>query len=348
MPQSMMPALVAAFLATKYSDFKWYLALLCIIGVAFAHLSLNLFDDYFDYKNAKQGDRAALEREGFRARTVKCPYLLDGTVTSKQWLLVSCIFGAIACAFGLPVLIIRGWPILIIVLIVAVFGLFYSAPPLKLGYHGFGEIIIGVIFGPLLGIGMCLGCAGEFHAGDVLVSIAWGLLVVNILYVHSIMDYDADQKSGKKTLAYLMVLLGEKLNSDRTNNEASHNFKSNEINLKLDFRYIALAAINFLPYILVIIGIIAKVLSIYYLVVLLALPWTLELFGSMIKFKADPFAPVKTKWWYGRLMYWDEIVENKVDWFMLRWYLAQKVSTIFSILCILVSIVLMILRLALM
>ncbi len=325
LPQSMMPALVAAFLATKYSDFKWYLALLCIIGVAFAHLSLNLFDDYFDYKNAKQGDRAALEREGFRARTVKCPYLLDGTVTSGQWLLVSCIFGAIACAFGLPVLIIRGLPILIIILIVAALGLFYSAPPLKLGYHGFGEIIIGVIFGPLLAIGMCLGCAGEFHAGDVLVGVAWGLLVVNILYVHSIMDYEADQKSGKKTLAYLMKKIGGKS--------------------KVDFRYVAFMAINFLPYILVILGIIAKVLSIYYLVTLLALPWTFELSKSMIKFKADPFAPVKPKWWYGRLMYWDDIVENKVDWFMLRWYLAQKVSTVFSILCILVSIVLMILKL---
>lgn len=326
LPQSVMPALVAAFLATKYSDFKWYLALLCIIGVAFAHLSLNLFDDYFDFKNAKQGDRTALEREGFRARTVKCPYLLDGTVTPSKWLLVSCVFGAIACAFGLPVLIIRGWKILVIILVVAVLGLFYSAPPLKLGYHGLGEIIIGIIFGPLLGIGMCLGCSGEFHVGDVLVSIAWGLLVVNILYVHSVLDYEADQKSGKKTFAYLMMKVGK--------------------GLKIDFRYIALAIINFLPFILVIIGIITKALSIFYLVTLLALPWTFELFKSMIDFKVDPFASVKPKWWYGRLMYWNDIVENKVDWFMLRWYLAQKANTVFSILCILVSIVLMIIRFA--
>ena len=92
LPQSMMPALVAAFLATKYSDFKWYLALISLIGVAFTHLSLNLFDDFFDYRNAQQGDRSALAREGFRAQTVKCPYLQDGTVTPKQWLFVSCLF----------------------------------------------------------------------------------------------------------------------------------------------------------------------------------------------------------------------------------------------------------------
>lgn len=138
------------------------------------------------------------------------------------------------------------------------------------------------------------------------------------------MDYDADQKSGKKTFAYLMKRIGG--------------------NSKIDFRYVALAVINFLPYVLVIIGIITKTLSIFYLVVLLALPWTFELFRSMIDFKTNPFASVEPKWWYGRLMYWDEIVENKVDWFMLRWYLAQKANTIFSILCILVSIVLLIIR----
>lgn len=320
LPQSMMPALTAAFLATKYSDFKWYLALLGIIGVAFAHLSLNLFDDYFDYHNAQQGDRSALDREGFRARTIKCPALLDGSVKPKKWLMVSCLFGAIACAFGVPVLLLRGMRILYVVSGVAVLGIFYSAPPLKLGYHGLGELIIGMIFGPALGIGMCICAAGEFHAGDVFISAAWGLLVVNILYVHSVMDYAADRKAGKKTLAWLV----------RTET----------------MRYVALALINFVPFVMIIIGVIIKIISPYYLVVLLALPWTVELFSSMLAFKKDPHGSVEKKRWYGNFMLWDDIVANKLEWFMVRWYLAQKISTAFSILCILASIVLMIIRFA--
>lgn len=129
LPQSVMPALVAAFAATKYTDFRWYLALLAILGICFAHLSLNLFDDYFDYKNAEQGDRSALAREGIRAMTAKCLPLQEGVVTAKQYCAAACIFGAVAAAFGVPILLLRGPAVLWVVLGVAVLGLFYSAPP---------------------------------------------------------------------------------------------------------------------------------------------------------------------------------------------------------------------------
>ena len=324
LPQSMMPALVAAFLATKYSDFKWYLALISMIGVAFAHLSLNLFDDLFDYRNAQQGDRSALAREGFRAQTVKCPYLQDGTVTPKQWLFVSCLFGLIACCFGVPVLILRGIRIFYIVLGVAILGIFYSAPPLKLGYHGLGEIIIGLIFGPALGIGMSIAASGEFHASEVMVSCAIGLLVINILFVHSIMDYAADQKAGKKTLAFLV--------SSHKKDE-----KDGLVNTSPG-PYITLALVNFIPFILIVAAFFLHWISAYFIVVLLALPWSVALFSSMLQFRKDPFGRIEKKWWYGRFAHWEEIKGAGIDWFMLRWYLAQKINTVFSILCILASI----------
>jgi len=326
LPQSMMPALVAVFLSTKYSDFRWYLALISLIGVAFAHLSLNLFDDYFDFKNAKQGDRSALAREGFRAQTYKCPDLQSGAVSPKQWLCACIVFGAIACACGLPVLIIRGIRILWIVLAVGILGLFYSAPPLKLGYHGLGELLIGCIFGPALGIGMSIAASGEFHASEVLISIAWGLLVVNILYVHSIMDYASDQKAGKKTLAWL---LSSKRKGLESNSKAM---------------YIALAIINFVPYVLVILGVVFKAVSPLFLIALLALPWSIELFRSMLEFKRNPFGKVTKKWWYGKLMLWDEAKKAGVEWFALRWLLAQKTDTAFSILCIIAAIVQLIIK----
>lgn len=313
LPQSMMPALVAITLAAKYSDFKWYLALLCFLGTGFAHLSLNLFDDLFDYLNAEQGDRTALAREGIRARTIKCPALQDGTVNPWQWLLASCIFGFIACCFGLPVLIIRGWSIVIVLLIVAVLGIFYSAKPLKLSYNGFGELIIGIIFGPLLGIGMCLGCSGEFHAGDVFIAVCWGLLVVNILYVHSVLDYEADMKAGKKTLAWLVH--GE-------NN-----------------KYIALAFITFVPFVLIALGAGLKLFSLWYLLGFAVLPWSIALFASMLKFKKEPFGKIEKRAWYGNFRNWELIKQAGLDWFMLRWYLAQKIDTIFCLLCIVAAMI---------
>ncbi|MBR3004777.1 MAG: prenyltransferase [Lachnospiraceae bacterium] len=318
LPQSMLPALVAAFFATKYSDFRWYLALLAIIGVAFAHLSLNLFDDYFDFKNAEQGDRSALAREGFRAMTVKCPPLVDGTVSPRKWFLVACLFALIAVCFGVPVFLIRGMRILWIVLAVAVIGLFYSAPPLKLGYHGLGELIIGGIFGPALGIGMSIAASGEFHISEVIISICLGLFVINILYVHSIMDYAADMKAGKKTLAWL-----------------AHNDT---------VRYIILAFINFAPYVFVILGVIFKVLSLYMIICVFAIPWNIALFASMLRFKKDQFAPVEWKGWYGPSSMWEEIRKAGIDWFMQRWLLARNANSVFCILCIIASIAIMIVK----
>ena len=332
LPQSMMPALVAAFLATKYSDFKWYLALLSIIGIGLAHLSLNLFDDYFDFKNAEQGDRSALVREGFRAMTAKCPPLQDGTVSPKKWLLVSCLFGFAACCFGLPVLIIRGLPVLWVVLGVAVLGLFYSAPPLKLGYHGLGELIIGLIFGPAVFIGMNLGASGEFHASEVLLSCAMGLIVVNILYVHSIMDYAADTKAEKRTLAWLVGC-----HATIPKKEGTPAPTEKQIRAGQNRQYVTLALITFIPSLLVIAAVVFGFVRPYYIVSLLALPWSIDLFRSMLAFKKDPFSPVKKKWWYGRFQMWEAIEENHLDWFMLRWLLAQKISVYFGILCIFAS-----------
>ncbi len=335
-----MPALVAAFLATKYSDFKWYLALISIIGIAFAHLSLNLFDDYFDFKNAEQGDRTALVREGFRAMTAKCPPLQDGTVSPKKWFLVSCLFGLIACCFGVPVVILQGPSVLWVVLGVAILGVFYSAPPLKLGYHGLGELIIGSIFGPGIFIGMSLAAAGEFHLSEVLLSIAMGLIVVAILYVHSIMDYAADTKAGKRTLAWLVgchATIPKKEDSPQPTEQA--------VKAGQNRQYVTLALIIFVPYLLVVLAVALRAVSLYYLVSLLALPWSIDLFRSMLAFKKDQFAPVEKKWWYGSFQMWEAIKANHLDWFMLRWLLAQRISIVFSILCILASIAEMIIKL---
>lgn len=313
-----MPALTAIALAAKYPDFRWYLALLGFFGVGFAHLCMNLLDDLFDYLNADQGERQTLARGGMRAMTVKCPALQDGTSNPWQWLFVSCIFGAIAVAFGIPIFIIRGGRILLVVLAVAVLGVFYSAKPFKLSYNGFGELIIGTIFGPLITIGICYGAAGEFHVGDVLLSVCMGLLVVNILYVHSIMDYAADQKAGKRTLAWLVH--GE-------NN-----------------KYIALFVINFVPYILVAVSVIFQFLPAWYLLTLLALPLSIALVSSMLGFKKDPFGKIEKKWWYGRFSNWEEIKKAGIDWFMLRWLLAQKIDTAFCILSIIATLLFVIFR----
>ena len=80
-------------------------------------------------------------------------------------------------------------------------GISYSGKPLRLGYYGYGELLIGLMFGPLLMIGVQYAACGVLDGRIVLVGIAVGLLVTNILYSHSVLDAQADAQMEKLTLA---------------------------------------------------------------------------------------------------------------------------------------------------
>ncbi len=198
--QSVMPALLAVALAVGCDGFSWISALLAVVGVAFAHLAMNLSDDYFDYKVDMLGDRDKVVRQGFRAMMVKYPYLTDGTQTLKSTarVIVSFVLISLGCGCGVVLdRIIRGsvfwgtnglWWIPAIVMVCAFLGVFYSAPPLKLAYRGLGEPVIGFIFGPLVMMGVYYSACGEMNEQVVLMSIPVGLLVLNILFTHSFVD----------------------------------------------------------------------------------------------------------------------------------------------------------------
>lgn len=311
LPQSLMPAVTAVALAATHPGFSIFLSAVSVLGVCMAHLSLNLFDDYFDYKKNQPGVRDTLTRAGMRARTGKCTYLTSGQATVKQLLTASLIFGFIAGLLGVVVFISRGLPVLWVVLITAALGLFYSANPLRLSYRGFGELTIGVIFGPLVVIGIYISACGEFAWKAVFIGAAIGLLVTNIIYTHSMLDLDADRSVGKMTLA--------------------GRIKSKERRLTASY------LMTLLPYLIFISGTLSGRLSAWYLLVLVSLPLAAALMKSMRAFYFAPDQPVTRSAWYGPMQMWRMITESKLEWFMVRWYLSRNLVMAFSLLCILAT-----------
>ena len=97
--QSVMPSVLAVVLAIGKEGFHWWDAVLAVVGVACAHLAMNLTDDYFDYKVDMLGDRDKVTRQGFRAMLVKYPYLTDGSQTLKSTAvaIASFIIAALCC-----------------------------------------------------------------------------------------------------------------------------------------------------------------------------------------------------------------------------------------------------------
>ncbi len=329
--QSAMPAVLAVALAVGQEGFCWWLALIAVLGVLAAHLGMNLADDYFDYKVDMLGDRDRVVRQGFRAMTVKYPYLADGSQTLRTTLCAILGFGAVAMAMGAVIVVCRGcipsmaatggvWPLLLIVVLTLVLGIFYSAPPLKLGYRGLGELVIGVIFGPLLMIGVYYSATGTLRPDVVMVSIPVGLLVTSILFTHSFIDKKGDEASNKMTLARL-------IGTDSGNLVASFLF-------------------NFLPFVMVLVAIVTGMMHPAYLAVLLVLPRAVWLWHSLVLFSRGEDDRIRRQLqqpprWLGPLTQWEDIRKAGLCWFMARWLTARNLLSGYCLIIILVHIVLL-------
>lgn len=318
--QSLMPSVVAVVMAIGGGEFGWWQALLAVVGVWCAHLACNLLDDYFDYKADMLKDREQVVRRGIKAYTAKYPYLTDGSATVSDLRKTIAVFCAVAAACGVAVACSRGWGILLIAATAAMLGFFYSAPPVKFCYWGMGELVTGLIFGPLLMEGVHWAAAGVPDWRVLSISLPLGLLVANILYTHSMIDLEGDAASDKLTLAGLLKSPGAKLAMSWL--------------------------LNFLPYLCVVAAAILGWLHPAYLAVVLMLPRSIWLFWSLIKFTqgADFSHELeRPRKFLGNMgKDWEGVRKAGLDWFLIRWLTARNIVSGFCLIIVIVKSILLI------
>lgn len=316
LPQSILPALLAVSMSWAYDSFSWGLSCVALFGVVCAHLGMNLLDDYYDYREGSGEKRLSLAADGVRARVAKYPYLSSGLASVRELLGAVSLFLLCAAAAGVAVVMVRGIVPLVIALVTAVLGVSYSGKPFRLGYYGYGELLIGLLFGPMLMVGMQCAACGVVDGKIVLMGVAVGLLVTNILYSHSVLDLQADTRMGKITLAAL-------LKTPRARRAVS-------------------AVLNFLPFVLVLVGVVAGLLPWAYLVVWVLLPMAVTLWRSICRFTAGRPDSLRLRWWYGPMGRFPVYREAGIDWFMYRWLMARNLISFFALLLLLVNVILQI------
>ncbi|MDR1004247.1 MAG: prenyltransferase [Prevotellaceae bacterium] len=313
LPQSMLPALLAVCMSVQSDGFSLPLALLAVAGVGLAHLGMNLFDDYFDYrKKGAVGIRDELANAGFRARIGKCNHILEGKATARQYLWAAIVFCGLAVAAGSVIAYFRGAAIGWFILIGGFLGVFYSGYPIRFSYRGLGELLIGIMFGPLTMGGVCYAACGHQEPAVWLVSIPIGLLVANIVYTHAVMDYEPDKGIRKMTLA---VLLGNKQGM-----------------LAVSMLLV------FAPYVVIAAGMLCGTLPVSYLAVFLTLPMGIALFVRLIRFtRNEAHEDNSPRFWMGPMENWEQIRQAGIDWFMIRWMLARNLVSLFAIILAIAS-----------
>ena len=261
----------------------------------------------------------------------KCHYIQSGATDIHHlgWAVVG--FLAFAGAMGAIAFVaqwlIHGWQAAMGIVIYAVLGLIvginYSGKPLELGYHGLGELVIGLMFGPLNMLGIQAALTGTPFTWQMLcMSIAIGCMVTNIVYVHSVMEVNADAELSKMTFARLLM-----------GNDVNNHGKQRMI------LFIGFFAV--VPFIILVTGILLGWWSPWYLLTLCTLPMSIFLIHSTRLFAYGLPRNDTPRWWMGPMGDWASYVKSGMDWFLFRWLLARNICTFFCLILIIIHIVLL-------
>ena len=192
---SFAPALVGT--ATAYhelSSIDWLRAFLVLVGLTAIHAGANLANDYYDHLSGNDEinvRRAAPFTGGSR-------FIQDGLASRRDILLASLVSLGAGGIIGLYLTYVAGWPILALGLFGGITGFAYTAPPLKLGYRGLGEIVVFLDFGLLPVLGSHFVQTESFGIVPIIAGMLVGLLMTNVLWINQFQDAEADAAVGKR------------------------------------------------------------------------------------------------------------------------------------------------------
>lgn len=160
------------------------------LGIVLVLTAVELLNEYFDAQAG--GDRIFLqERPGIPK------YLFPFALCSMLF----------AFFIGLYLTFQVGLPIILFSLLGFLAAYFYVGPPLRWAYHGLGEIVIALSYGPLMVLGSYYLQAKRIDTLPIFASLILGLLLFSLALVNEIPDYYQDRLVGKKNI---VVRLGRR------------------------------------------------------------------------------------------------------------------------------------------
>jgi len=199
-----VPTLLGFVIAVHQSiEIHWGHFILTLLGVIFLHAGTNVANDYFDHKSRND----ELNREFAHPFTGGSRLIQEKLLTPRAVITESMIFFAMGGIIGLYLTFAVGIGVLILGVVGAFIGYFYTAPPFRLSYHGLGEIAVGFNCGIFVTLGAYYVQAGYFAWEPVFAGIPVGFLIAALLWINQFQDYQADKAVGKN---HWVVRIGRK------------------------------------------------------------------------------------------------------------------------------------------
>ena len=211
-------------------------AILTFAGVISLHASVDLLNDYWDFKRGIDTKTKRTKMSGGAG------VLPEGLLTPKSVYIVGIAFLILGAIIGIYFVIIFGITIGLILGFAILSVIFYST---KIVNWGLAEVFV-TIKGTLIIIGTYYIQSQSIDDFTILAGIVVGVLSSLVLFVTSIPDHDVDKEKGRRTL---IIIFG----------------KANAVKTFLIFPILA--------YGIIIYGVVSGLFPIYSLIVLLAKPF---------------------------------------------------------------------------
>lgn len=286
------------FAGIKGGSLKY--GVIALIGIIFLHIATNMFDDIIDYILEKRKIDKGLKQD-FNFQAGKCICIFNGSLPLKNYIYVSLTLFILAFIIGLYFINIYGLELLYIIIPTIILCLLYPI----LGSLGLGEVIIALIFSPLLYLGVYFVMMGYYSTDILLLSISTGALTVAILHTHMLLDYKIDESNRKTTLCRLC----------KSQKNA----------------YLLLCFIVLFAYLNIVICYLLGKLNIYYFITFLSLTTAFYLLKVMYVHIKNPAQEIKTNIFMGNLKAIDKVPENQKN-FILKFVLVRNLVSNFTIL----------------
>ena len=191
-----VPSLLGSAIAWyRTGAFYWQYFLLATLGVIFINAGTNLTNDYFDHQSGSDEINREVTPFSGGSRVIQ-----ENLIPAGKIYRAALVFFGLAALIGLYLAFARGPVVLIIGILGLLLGYLYTASPIKIGYRGWGELVVGLCCGPLVVAGAYYVQTQSLSLEALFISIPVGLLIAAVLYLNEFPDYACDKAARKNTL----------------------------------------------------------------------------------------------------------------------------------------------------
>lgn len=171
---------------------SWPLFWATLLSCLCIQIATNLFNDAVDHRKG-----ADTEHRLGPKRVTASGLLPPGTV-----LLGALGFCLAAALFAIPLIVERGWVIVMIGVVSLFFSYGYTGGPFPLAYRGMGEMFVILFFGLVAVGGSFFVQSGEWGGREIwTLGLQCGLYSSVLIAINNLRDIAEDSLSGKRTLA---------------------------------------------------------------------------------------------------------------------------------------------------